>query len=87
MGKLKTAGIIIGAIFGLIIIASIASGISYASKYDGLTEQEINSVQRIKEACDGQATIASLQSDKAAEIVTKKCEEIEAKKIAEYRAN
>lgn len=86
MGKLKTVGIVLGVIVGLFIVASLASGLSYSMKYDGLTDKQISGIERIKEACDNQAALASIQSSEAGERIAQKCEEVEAKKIAEYRA-
>lgn len=93
MGVLKKLGIAVAVIVGLFVIISLAAGASYlaekdaeASKYAGLTEEQITNVKILWERCETSAYMAGMGSDTATERALEKCKEVEAKKIAEYRA-
>jgi len=76
MGKIKK---IIGGFFlvfiGLIILGGMANSADYAEKTEGLTEDQLLRYQLLEDACENQEAMAWLQSEAAANLVHKKCQQ------------
>jgi len=87
MGKAKKIVIIaLAAVSALFIFAAINSGFKEQSKYAGLTEQQIKTINTIKESCQSQIDIASATSDTVGKTIQDRCNQVIDEKIAEFRA-
>lgn len=86
MNKTRAIGIFFAVVFAILAFAVIGSAFSEASKYDGLTEEQIDNVKILYERCETSAYLSGAGSDTAIRRAIEKCEEIQAARIAEYRA-
>jgi len=71
---------------GILTIPNEAESSEFSSKYDGLTEKQIQNVKIIEESCSSKtAEIEATVGKTAANVYAEKCENTIMKKIEEYR--
>lgn len=76
---------VIGGFFILVLIATLTVPLEQPSKYEGLSQDQINRVKIFAERCEAQAYLAGAGSDTATEQAQKRCNEAEATLIERYR--
>jgi len=92
MGTAKKVGIGIAVVIGVLVILGIVGStmiepaLTAPSKYEGLTEQEIERVKIVYEQCETSAYLAGAGSDTRIQQGLERCADLEAKLIAKYRA-
>ncbi len=87
-GAFVAFGIVAIVAVNFIVFGSLAVMAEEGDKYYGLTDKQTENVKMIRQMCDNKADLVSTYNGQiAGDRVMQRCEEMEAKTIATYKAS